>query len=118
MDWTLMTQEAFAPKIDVIRNGPVVLDSDLALPYGVTTGNFNKAISRNKHRFPLDFSFVLTQREFADLISKLEHQNVEAGDASCRAFLRSTAPSWPPKRRIGFHTEKMMISVHDAYRCF
>ncbi|SRR5437762_5312387 len=71
MDWTLMTQEAFAPKIDVIRNGPVVLDSDLALPYGVTTGNFNKAISRNKHRFPLDFSFVLTQKEFADMIFQI-----------------------------------------------
>jgi len=25
----------------------------------------------------------------------LEHQNVEAGEAKCRAFLRSTAPSWP-----------------------
>jgi len=31
-----MTQEAFAPKIYVIRNEPVVLDSDLALLYGVT----------------------------------------------------------------------------------
>jgi len=66
-----MTQEAFAPKIYVIRNDPVVLDSDLALLYGVTTGNFNKAINRNKHRFPPDFSFVLTRKEFADLIFQI-----------------------------------------------
>jgi phage regulator Rha-like protein len=60
-----MTQEALAPKIYVIRNEPVVLDSDLALLYGVTTGNFNKAINRNKHRF------VLTRKEFADLIFQI-----------------------------------------------
>jgi ORF6N domain len=66
-----MTQEAFAPKIYVIRNEPVVPDSDLALLYGGTTGNFNKAINRNKHRFPSDFSFVLTRKEFADLIFQI-----------------------------------------------
>jgi hypothetical protein len=31
---------------------PVMLDSDLALLYDVTTGNFNKAVSRNAARFP------------------------------------------------------------------
>src|SRR5438874_5736239 len=66
-----MTREAFAPKIHVIRNEPIVLDSDLALLYGVTTGNFNKAINRNNHRFPPDFSFVPTRKEFANLIFKI-----------------------------------------------
>jgi phage regulator Rha-like protein len=63
-----MSQEAFAPKIYVTRNEPVVLNSDLASLYGVTTGNFNKAINRNKHRFASELSFVLTRKEFADLI--------------------------------------------------
>ncbi len=45
-----------------------MLDSDLALIYGVTTGNFNKAVARNAHRFPNDFSFVVTRQEFTDLI--------------------------------------------------
>lgn len=67
----LMVQEAFVPKIYIIRDEPVVLDSDLALLYGVTTGNFNKAINRNKRRFPSDFSFVLTRTEFADLIFQI-----------------------------------------------
>lgn len=60
--------DAIAPRIYKIRDAPVVLDSDLALLYGVTTGNFNKAIARNAQRFPQDFSFVLARKEFADLI--------------------------------------------------
>lgn len=66
-----MPQEVFAPKIYVIRNEPGMLDSDLALLYGVTTGNFNKAINRNEGRFPSDFSFVLTRKEFAVLIFQI-----------------------------------------------
>ncbi len=66
-----MNFEAVAPKIYSIRNEPVGLDSDLALLYGVSTGNFNKAISRNASRFPGDFSFILTPKEFADLIFQI-----------------------------------------------
>ncbi len=50
-----------------IRGHHVVLDSDLALIYEVTTGNVNKAIKRNADRFPEDFSFVLTEKEFKNL---------------------------------------------------
>lgn len=32
---------------------------------GVTTGNLNKAVNRNRQRFPTDFLFRLTQEEFA-----------------------------------------------------
>ena len=53
------------PRILTIRGHHVVLDSDLALLYGVTTGNFNKAIKRNQERFPDDFSFMLPKRELA-----------------------------------------------------
>ena len=66
-----MNFEAVAPKIYSVRNEPVVLDSDLALLYGVSTGNFNKAISRNASRFPGDFSFILTRKEFAHLIFQI-----------------------------------------------
>jgi hypothetical protein len=38
-----MTQEALAPKIYVIRNEPVVLDSDLALLYGVYNREFQQS---------------------------------------------------------------------------
>ena len=44
------------------------MDRDIAKLYGVTTGNFNKAVSRNLDRFPEDFMFKLDQHEFKDLI--------------------------------------------------
>ena len=44
------------------------LDADLAMLYGVTTGNLNKAFKRNLRRFPPDFMFQLTDEETAALI--------------------------------------------------
>jgi hypothetical protein len=60
-----------SPRIFTVRKVPVMLDSDLALLYGVTTGNFNKAVQRNEDRFPDEFSFVLTREEFTNLIFQI-----------------------------------------------
>jgi hypothetical protein len=51
-------------KIHEIRGYRVILDRDLALMYGVTTSNLNKAVQRNLERFPEDFMFQLTINEF------------------------------------------------------
>jgi hypothetical protein len=56
------------PRIITLRGEAVMLDADLAVLYGVTTGNFNKAVARNLDRFPADFAFVLTQPEFHALM--------------------------------------------------
>ena len=53
-----------------IRGVRVMLDSDLAAIYGVTTGALNQALRRNVERFPSDFAFQVTQDEFAVLISQ------------------------------------------------
>jgi hypothetical protein len=50
-----------------IRGQKVMLDTDLAAVYGVTVGNLNKAVKRNRDRFPADFAFQLTRQEVADL---------------------------------------------------
>ena len=44
-----------------------MLDADLADPYGVETGIFNRAVKRNIDRFPSDFMFQLTEEEFKNL---------------------------------------------------
>jgi len=64
----LVIQEIIEQKIFLIRGQKVMLDSDLALLYEITTGNFNKAVSRNLDHFPDDFMFKLTKEEFRDLI--------------------------------------------------
>jgi hypothetical protein len=59
--------ERIARAILVIRRAKVLLDSDLAALYGVTTGNLNKAVKRNAGRFPTDFMFQLDAEEVANL---------------------------------------------------
>jgi len=64
----LIPQEVIEGKILLIRGKKVMFDKDLAKLYGVTTGNLNKAVSRNLDRFPEDFMFKLTTDELKDLI--------------------------------------------------
>jgi hypothetical protein len=49
--------------IRFVREEKVLLDFDLARLYGVTTGNLNKAVRRNRDRFPADFMFQLSAEE-------------------------------------------------------
>jgi regulator of replication initiation timing len=55
-------------KIYLIRGQKVMIDKDLAELYDVTTGNLNKAVTRNIKRFPEDFMFQLNAEEFKNLI--------------------------------------------------
>ena len=57
--------------IHVIRGQRVMLDSDLATLYGVSTKQLNQQVSRNRDRFPQDFAYRLTQQEFATLRSQI-----------------------------------------------
>ena len=54
-----------------LRGQKVILDADLAELYGVPTKVFNQAIKRNIDRFPDDFCFQLTTREWAGLRSQI-----------------------------------------------
>ena len=47
----------------LLRGQRVILDRDLAVLYGVATKNLNKAVERNRDRFPADFMFQLTADE-------------------------------------------------------
>jgi hypothetical protein len=52
------------------RGLKVLLDSDLAALYGVSTMRLNEAIKRNESRFPADFCFRLSEQELGNLISQ------------------------------------------------
>lgn len=54
-------------RILLIRGEKVILDRDLAQLYGVATRDLNKAVSRNRDRFPDDFMIQLTPEEFRGL---------------------------------------------------
>jgi hypothetical protein len=53
--------------IHLARGEKVLLDSDLATLYGVSTGALNRAVRRNANRFPPDFMFQLTAEEADNL---------------------------------------------------
>lgn len=57
----LVPIERIENKIYLIRGQRVMLDSDLAELYGVSTGRLNEQVKRNIERFPGDFMFSLTR---------------------------------------------------------
>ncbi|TKJ41059.1 DNA-binding protein [candidate division LCP-89 bacterium B3_LCP] len=96
----LIPIERIENKILLIRGQKVMLDRDLADLYGVTTGNLNKAVTRNINRFPQDFMFQLNKQEFDNLIfhfgtsnwggtRKLPRAFTEQGVAMLSSVLRS-----------------------------
>ena len=71
---TMSRKRASADQISssilILRGQRVILDSDLALIYGVSTGRLNEAVKRNIGRFPPDFMLRLSDTEYAALISQ------------------------------------------------
>ena len=57
--------------IRVIRGQQVMLDSDLAMLYGVENRRLNEQVKRNLNRFPDDFMFQLNIDEFQNLKSQI-----------------------------------------------
>src|ERR1022692_3768464 len=63
-----------------VRGLRVMLDSDLAKIYGVTTKQLNQQFKRDRERFPSDFAFVITNQEVMDMRS----QNVTSSRRNMR----------------------------------
>ena len=74
-----MPIEIIEKKIYLIRNQRVMLDSDIAELYGVTTKRFNEQVKRNIERFPEDFMFKLTDEEYKILRSQFATSNIIHG---------------------------------------
>lgn len=58
-------------KIHLIRGKKVMLHEDLAELYDVETKRLNEQIKRNIARFPEDFMFQFSQKEFDNLKSQI-----------------------------------------------
>lgn len=68
---SVITDEAIINKIYLIRGQKVMLDKDLAEMYSVETKVLKQTVKRNAERFPKDFMFTLTQKEFQHLRSQI-----------------------------------------------
>lgn len=83
----MITEEDIGRRIYLVQNHRVIFDSDLAKLYGVTTFNLNKAVKRNRDRFPKDFMFQLTAKDAQNLV-------FQTGISS----LKSENPAWGGRR--------------------
>lgn len=68
---SVVTMEAIERKIYLIRGAKIMLDSDLAGLYGVTTKALVQAVKRNARRFPGDFAFQLSYPDVMGLRSQI-----------------------------------------------
>ncbi|HTA61683.1 MAG TPA: ORF6N domain-containing protein [Bacteroidia bacterium] len=77
----LMPDETVINKIYYIREHKVMLDSDLAELYGVETKRLKEQVKRNIERFPEQYMFELTEKEFTVLRSQIATSNEGRGGA-------------------------------------
>ncbi len=68
---TIILRERIEKHIYFIRQQKVMLSTDLAALYEVEPRVLVQAVKRNIERFPEDFMFQLSEKEFADLKSQI-----------------------------------------------
>lgn len=67
MSTSLIQHEQIVSQIHFIRGEKIILDMDLAKLYGVEVKRLKEAVHRNMQRFPSDFMFQLSPKEYANL---------------------------------------------------
>jgi ORF6N domain len=67
----LLAEQKILNRIFVIRGQKIMLDEDLAEMYRVETKRLNEQVKRNLSRFPKDFMFTLTGKEYENLKSQI-----------------------------------------------
>ena len=81
----LSIQSEIKSRIYTIRNKEVMLDEDLAELYQVTSKRLNEQVKRNIERFPDDFMFQLSEKEYESLRSQFA--TLKNGRGQHRKFL-------------------------------
>jgi hypothetical protein len=101
---TIVPIERVQNRILLIRGQKVILDSDLAGLYGVTTTRLNEQVKRNVERFPSDFTFRLTKEEF-DIL---------------KSHFATSSSGWGGRRKLPYafteHGAIMAASVLNSQR--
>ena len=67
---TLVAEQKILHRIYIMRGQKVMIDEDLAEMYKVETRRLNEQVKRNINRFPTDFMFTLTAKEYENLKSQ------------------------------------------------
>jgi len=74
----IIPEDRIEKAILFIRGQKVMLDAKLAWLYGVSVERLNEAVRRNINRFPADFMFQLTKKEFEELKNQIGWVNLKS----------------------------------------
>jgi len=112
--------------IYLLRGRRVMLDSDLAAIYGVSTRQLDQQLKRNRSRFPDDFAFQLSTEEFRNLKSQIATSSLMSQSVTSSGLGRARSLSAPQrtarrsvpttKREIGFHVRERSRSYQAKRR--
>ena len=83
---TIVPIEAIERKILLIRGKKVMLATDLADLFGVSTKRLNEQVKRNRDRFPEDFMFQLTETEKNEVVANCDHLKKLNSELSLKLF--------------------------------
>ena len=111
-------------RIHFVRGHKVMLDFDLAVLYQVETKALNQAVKRNGDRFPEDFMFRLTAKEWNSMRSQFVTASPQAIENESNNTMRSQiATASQSKRNSGItpfafteHGVTMLASVLKSER--
>jgi hypothetical protein len=73
-------------KILTLRNQQVILDSDVAVLYGVETREINQALKNNQEKFPEGYVLQTSQEEKNELIKNFDNPKTKFSPALPKAF--------------------------------
>jgi hypothetical protein len=116
----IKSNDEIVSQIYLIRGRKVMLDSDLARIYGVTTTRLNQQVGRNKDRFPSDFMFELSLEDYRNLMLQIAISSSKTIDKYGTPALASqfTTSMWGGRRKLPFvfteHGALMLASVLNS----
>ena len=102
--------------IFTIRGVQVMLDSDLAMLYGVETRALNQAVKRNISRFPEDFMFQLTMEEANASRSQFVTLNINPTSSKSQNVTLNTTRGQNIKYRPYVFTENGVAMLSSVLR--
>ena len=70
-----VTTKDVEARMIVLRNQPVLLNSDVAVLYGVQTKEINQAVRNNPQKFPYGYIFELDKYEKDEVVKNFDRLN-------------------------------------------
>ncbi len=115
-----LTADQLGRLIYEIRGQRVMLDSDLAGIYGVETKALNRAVKRNRDRFPKDFVFQLSSHEWKNLKYQIGTSSLVGESRPLRYQIGTSSSSHGGRRKLPYvfteHGAIMAANVLNSRR--